>query len=103
MSYAQPHTPSGRRLTALVAVGILPVLLLYDLIHGLARKLVEVVRAPRHTTSIGDVKRLPEASVPGCLDTRQRNRPGDVDFPDRRRRQGAGKQGRALFRPPPPR
>ena len=32
MSYAQPRTSSGRRLTALVAVGIFHVLLIYALI-----------------------------------------------------------------------
>ena len=64
MSYAQPHTPSGRRLTALVAVGIFHVLLIYALIHGLARKIVEVVRAPLETKIIEEVKRPPPEQPP---------------------------------------
>src|SRR5438270_1057479 len=64
MSYAQPHTPSGRRLTALVAVGIFHVLLIYALIQGLARKIVEVVRAPLETKIIEEVKRPPPEQPP---------------------------------------
>src|SRR5437588_13074224 len=64
MSYAQPHTPPGRRRTALVAVGIFHVLLIYALIHGLARKIVEVVRAPLETKIIEEVKRPPPEQPP---------------------------------------
>jgi protein TonB len=64
MSYAQPQSSSSRRLTALVAVGIFHVLLIYALIHGLARKIVEVVRAPLETKIIEEVKRPPPEQPP---------------------------------------
>src|SRR3989442_8760940 len=63
MSYAQPQSPS-RRLIAMAAVGIFHVLLIYALIHGLARKIVEVVRAPLETKIIEEVKRPPPEQPP---------------------------------------
>src|ERR1700730_3148014 len=48
MSYAQPQS-SNRRLMALAAVGVFHVLLVYALVNGLARKIVEVVRPPLET------------------------------------------------------
>src|SRR5437773_5510443 len=63
MSYAHPKTPS-RPLVALVAVGIFHVLLIYALMHGLARKIVEVVRAPLETKIIEEIKRPPPEQPP---------------------------------------
>src|SRR6266480_3004941 len=63
MSYADPRNP-GRRLTSLVAVGIFHVLLIYALMHGLARKIVEVVRPPLETKIIEEVKRPPPEQPP---------------------------------------
>src|SRR5881392_4166761 len=63
MSYARPKT-SSRPLVALVAVGIFHVLLIYALMHGLARKIVEVVRAPLETKIIEEVKRPPPEQPP---------------------------------------
>src|SRR5438445_10941487 len=63
MSYAQPQA-STKRLTALVAVGIFHVILIYALIHGLARKIVEVVRAPLETKIIEEIKRPPPEQQP---------------------------------------
>src|SRR6267142_5662696 len=63
MSYAQPKS-SSRRLMALVAVGVFHVLLVYALIHGLARKIVEVVRAPLETKIIEEVRRPPPEQPP---------------------------------------
>lgn len=63
MSYAQPSS-SGRRLTALAAVGVFHVLLVYALIHGLARKIVEVVRPPLETKIIEEVRRPPPEQQP---------------------------------------
>src|SRR2546427_4756141 len=63
MSYAQPQS-SSKRLTALVAVGIFHVILIYALIHGLARKIVEVVRAPLETKIIEEIKRPPPEQPP---------------------------------------
>jgi protein TonB len=63
MSYADPRNP-GRRLTSLVAVGVFHVILIYALIHGLARKIVEVVRAPLETKIIEEIKRPPPEQPP---------------------------------------
>jgi protein TonB len=63
MSYADPRNP-GRRLTSLVAVGVFHVVLIYALIHGLARKIVEVVRAPLETKIIEEIKRPPQEQQP---------------------------------------
>src|SRR5881409_846974 len=63
MSYAQPQS-SSKRLTALVAVGIFHVILIYALVHGLARKIVEVVRAPLETKIIEEIKRPPPEQQP---------------------------------------
>jgi protein TonB len=63
MSYAHPKSTS-RPVIALVAVGIFHVVLIYALIHGLARKIVEVVRAPLETKIIEEVKRPPPEQPP---------------------------------------
>src|SRR3989442_8412492 len=63
MSYAQPQSPS-RRLIAMAAVGIFHVLLIYALIHGLARKIGEVGRAPLETKIIEEIKRPPPEQQP---------------------------------------
>ena len=63
MSYAHPKS-SPRPVIALVAVGIFHVVLIYALIHGLARKIVEVVRAPLETKIIEEIKRPPPEQPP---------------------------------------
>src|SRR2546425_12211766 len=63
MSYAHPKS-SSRPVIALVAVGIFPVVLIYPLIHGRARKIVEVVRAPLETKIIEEIKRPPPEQQP---------------------------------------
>src|SRR3989441_10089142 len=63
MSYADPKS-SSRPVIALVAVGIFPVVLIYPLIHGRARKIVEVVRAPLETKIIEEIKRPPPEQQP---------------------------------------
>lgn len=55
MSYAEPHD-SSRRLTGFVVVVILHVVLIYALINGLARKIVEVVQAPLETKILEEIK-----------------------------------------------
>jgi periplasmic protein TonB len=55
MSYAQPHA-SGRRFTGLIVTVALHIILIYALIHGLARKIVEVVAPPLETKIIAEVK-----------------------------------------------
>src|SRR6267378_3601554 len=63
MSYAHPKS-SSRPVIALVAVGIFHVVLIYALVHGLARKIVEVVRAPLETKIIEEIKRPPPEQPP---------------------------------------
>lgn len=55
MSYVQPHD-TGKRLTGMVAVLLLHILLVYGLVNGLARKIVQVVTDPLETKIIEEVK-----------------------------------------------
>jgi len=55
MSYAHPRS-STRRLTGLVATVALHIVLIYALIHGLARKIVEIVTPPLETKIIEEIK-----------------------------------------------
>ncbi|TMH81479.1 MAG: energy transducer TonB [Betaproteobacteria bacterium] len=63
MSYAVQRD-SSRRLTGLVAVVAFHVVLVYALVHGLARKIVEVVRAPLETKIIEEIKPPPPDKPP---------------------------------------
>ena len=63
MSYAQPHE-TGRRFTGFAVVVVLHVALVYALINGLARKIVEVVQAPLETKIIEEVKPPPPDKPP---------------------------------------
>jgi protein TonB len=55
MSYAQPRSHS-RRLTGLIVTVVLHIVLVYALIHGLARKIVEIVVPPLETKIIEEIK-----------------------------------------------
>lgn len=55
MSYAHPRA-SGRRFTGLIVTVALHIALVYAMIHGLARKIVEVVLPPLETKIIEQVK-----------------------------------------------
>lgn len=61
MSYVQPHD-SGHRFTGIACVLVLHVLLVYALVNGLARKIVEVVQAPLETKILEEIK--PPAEKP---------------------------------------
>lgn len=63
MSYANPRS-TGRQLTGFFAVILLHVVLVYALVHGLARKIVEVVRPPLETKIIEEVKPPPPDKPP---------------------------------------
>jgi protein TonB len=63
MSYAEPHD-SGKRLTGIVVVVVFHVILGYALVQGLARKIVEVVRAPLETKIVEEVKPPPPEKPP---------------------------------------
>src|SRR5258708_20333950 len=55
MSYAHPRS-SSRRLAGVVVTIALHVVLIYALIHGLARKIVEIVAPPLETKIIEEIK-----------------------------------------------
>jgi protein TonB len=55
MSYAEPHD-SSRRLTGIVIVIVLHIVLVYALVNGLARKIVEVIQAPLETKILEEIK-----------------------------------------------
>jgi protein TonB len=63
LSYLNPHE-THRRLTGIVIVGILHIVLIYALVTGLARKLVEVVVPPLETKIIEEVKPPPVDKPP---------------------------------------
>jgi protein TonB len=63
MGYADPK-PAGRRLAALAAIGLLHLLFVYALVHGLARRIVEVVQPPVEVRIIEEVKPLPPEKPP---------------------------------------
>jgi protein TonB len=55
MSYAHPRS-SSRRLTGVAVTIALHILLIYGLMHGLARKIVEIVTPPLETKIIEEIK-----------------------------------------------
>ena len=63
MSYAQPRSHS-RRVTGLVITVVLHIALVYALIHGLARKIVEIVTPPLETKIIEEIKPPPDKPPP---------------------------------------
>ncbi len=63
MSYVEPRD-SGRRITGMTVVIVFHIALAYALVHGLARKIVEVVKAPLETKIIEEVKPPPPDKPP---------------------------------------
>src|SRR5216683_2801479 len=63
MSYAHPRA-SAQRLTGLAVTVALHIVLIYALIHGLARQIVEAVRAPLETKIIEEIKAPPPDKAP---------------------------------------
>ena len=63
MSYAHPRSQS-RRLTGMVITVALHIALIYALIHGLARKIVEIVVPPLETKIIEEIKPQPDKPPP---------------------------------------
>src|SRR5258708_20231412 len=61
MSYAHPRS-SSRRLAGVVVTIALHIVLIYALMHGLARKIVEIVTPPLETKIIEEIK--PPADKP---------------------------------------
>lgn len=63
MSYVEPRD-SGSRITGMAVVVVFHIALGYALVHGLARKIVEVVKAPLETKIIEEVKAPPPDKPP---------------------------------------
>jgi len=63
MGYEQTK-PAARRLAAFVAVGLLHLVLVYALVHGLARRIIEVVQPPVEVRIIEEVKPPPPERPP---------------------------------------
>jgi protein TonB len=63
MSYVETKD-SGRRLTGFVVVVAFHMVVIYALVHGLARKIVEVVRQPLETKIIEEIKPPPPDKPP---------------------------------------
>jgi len=55
MSYAQPRS-SGRRTAGVILTIVLHIVLIYALLHGLARKIVNIVAPPLETKIIEEIK-----------------------------------------------
>jgi|SRR6185503_12259364 protein TonB len=63
MNYAE-RSESGRRMSGLMIVLLLHVVVIYALVHGLARKIVDVVRNPLETKIVEEVKPPPDKPPP---------------------------------------
>src|SRR5687768_1580522 len=63
MNYAE-RSESGRRMSGLMVVLLLHVIVIYALVHGLARKIVDVVRNPLETKIVEEVKPPPDKPPP---------------------------------------
>ena len=64
MDYAQAQRNPGKHLTGIGIVVVLHVLLGWALVSGLARKVVEVIKAPIETKIIEEVKPPPPPETP---------------------------------------
>jgi len=64
MDFAQSQRNPGRHLVGLGAVVLLHVIIVYALLTGLARKVVEVVKAPLQVKVIEEVKPPPPPDLP---------------------------------------
>lgn len=59
MDYAQQQRSWGRHAPSILAVVVLHILLGYALVNGLARRVVEVIKAPIETKIIEEIKKPP--------------------------------------------
>ncbi|HYD80994.1 MAG TPA: energy transducer TonB, partial [Paucimonas sp.] len=64
MEFSRAESQSGRRLTGFGVVVLLHVLVVYALLTGLARKVVEVIKQPIETKIIEEVKPPPPPDLP---------------------------------------
>lgn len=64
MDYASQQRQPGKHLTGITVVVILHVALGYALVTGLARKMVDVIKAPLETKIIEEIKKPPPPDTP---------------------------------------
>ncbi len=64
MDYAQQQRQPGKHLTGITVVMILHAIVVYALVTGLARKAIEVIKAPLETKIIEEVKKPPPPDTP---------------------------------------
>lgn len=64
MDYAQQQRNPAKHLAGIAFVVVFHVLLVYGLMNGLARKVVEVVKGPLETRLIEDIKKAPPPDTP---------------------------------------
>jgi len=64
LDYAQVEHSAGRRSTGFLIVVVLHIVLGYALVTGLARKVVEVIKAPLETKIIEEMKKPPPDTPP---------------------------------------
>lgn len=64
MEFSQDERAPGRKITGLATVILLHVVVIYALVTGLARKVVEIVKQPLETKMIEEVKPPPPPDLP---------------------------------------
>jgi protein TonB len=64
MDYAQQQRQPGKHVTGITVVIIMHVLVVYALMTGLARKAIDVIKAPLETKIIEEVKKPPPPDTP---------------------------------------
>ena len=64
MDYAQQQRQPGKHITGITVVMVMHVLVVYALATGLARKAIDVIKAPLETKIIEEVKKPPPPDTP---------------------------------------
>ena len=64
MDYAQQQRQPGKHITGITIVIVMHVLVVYALATGLARKAIEVIKAPLETKIIEEIKKPPPPDTP---------------------------------------
>ena len=64
MDYAQQQRQPGKHLTGITVVLVLHAIVIYALVTGLARKAMDVIKAPLETKIIEEVKKPPPPDTP---------------------------------------
>ena len=64
MGYAEQQRSPGKHLTGIAFVLVLHIALAYAVVTGLARKVIDVVKAPLETKIIEEIKKPPPPDTP---------------------------------------